>query len=90
MRLNRQKKFCGKNFNETYIKGKYHNTMNVEDPLKCGYSSLFEQNQRMCEAYLGKTQTIWAADTCQFDDYSKYDSRSDGLGFSAIIKYCFV
>ena len=64
--------------------------MNVEDPLKCGYSSLFEQNQRMCEAYLGKTQTIWAADTCQFDDYSKYDSRSDGLGFSAIIKYCFV
>ena len=49
-------------------------TMNVEDPIECGYSSLFEQNQRICEAYLGKTQTIWAADTCQFDDYSKYDS----------------
>lgn len=49
-------------------------TMNVEDPIAYGYGRLFEQNEDMFGLYIGKAETLFAADTIQFSDYSKYHS----------------
>lgn len=50
-------------------------TMNVEDYAAFGYDRLIDQNESMCRAYLGPTETVLAVDTLQFSDYSKYYSE---------------
>ncbi|MDO4566759.1 MAG: flavodoxin family protein, partial [Oscillospiraceae bacterium] len=49
-------------------------TMNVEDPARYDYDLLMRRNEETFNAYIGETRTIFAADTYQFSDYTKYAS----------------
>ncbi len=54
-------------------------TMNVPDAGN--YKDLIGRQKFLCAALLGKTETVCAVDTVQFDDYSKYASELfDGPG----------
>jgi len=47
-------------------------TMNLSD--ESIYESVTDMHKRQFERFFGRTEQIFATDTCQFDDYSKYAS----------------
>lgn len=52
-------------------------TMNISEDMldRCGYRYIFETQQRFFTEILnGASEYLVAADTCQFDDYSKYNA----------------
>ncbi len=44
------------------------------DILNCGYNYPFETAAEAITSYFGDCETLYAADTWQFDDYSKYEA----------------
>ena len=46
-----------------------------EEVLRQGYNYLFETAAEAISTYFGECETLYAADTYQFDDYSKYHAN---------------
>jgi multimeric flavodoxin WrbA len=51
-------------------------TMGVTDEVmkELGYSELFRNTEKLVERAIGKTESLFVTDTCQFTDYSRYVS----------------
>ncbi|MBK1811838.1 flavodoxin family protein [Clostridium sp. YIM B02505] len=63
------------NFNKRLSIGLIY-TMNVpnEHMSSVGYEDKFKNTEKMLKRFFGQAESLFANDTYQFDDYSKYDS----------------